>query len=74
MESMFCHCRFHRARPLIIDPGLYSLQKEDVFWVSEKRDVPSAFKLFTGTRFLKLSKSYVENSISVSHTFLVSST
>ena len=33
---------------MIIDPGLYSLQKSDVFWVTEKRSVPSAFKLFTG--------------------------
>ncbi|KAK9130696.1 hypothetical protein Sjap_011183 [Stephania japonica] len=39
---------FQRAKPVIIDPGLYSLQKSDVFWVSEKRSVPSAFKLFTG--------------------------
>lgn len=33
---------------MIIDPGLYSLQKSDVFWVTEKRSVPTAFKLFTG--------------------------
>ncbi|KAK9098753.1 hypothetical protein Syun_025798 [Stephania yunnanensis] len=39
---------FQRAKPVIIDPGLYSLQKSDVFWISEKRSVPSAFKLFTG--------------------------
>ncbi|XP_074589252.1 beta-glucuronosyltransferase GlcAT14B-like [Curcuma longa] len=51
---------FHRARPLIIDPGLYSLQKEDVFWVSEKRDVPSAFKLFTGSAWMMLTHQFVE--------------
>jgi hypothetical protein len=28
--------------------GLNSLQKSDVFWVTEKSSVPSAFKLFTG--------------------------
>lgn len=33
---------------MIVDPGLYSLQKSDVFWVTEKRSVPTAFKLFTG--------------------------
>ncbi|PSR84501.1 Beta-glucuronosyltransferase [Actinidia chinensis var. chinensis] len=37
-----------RAKPVIIDPGLYSLHKSDVFWVSEKRSVPTAYKLFTG--------------------------
>ncbi|GAA0160680.1 glycosyltransferase [Lithospermum erythrorhizon] len=38
----------HRAKPIIIDPGLYSLKKSDVFWVTEKRRVPTAYKLFTG--------------------------
>ncbi|KAI3838719.1 hypothetical protein MKX03_035558 [Papaver bracteatum] len=36
-----------RARQVIIDPGLYSLQKSDVFWVSEKKSLPTTFKLFT---------------------------
>ncbi|KAI3879947.1 hypothetical protein MKX03_019870 [Papaver bracteatum] len=36
-----------RSRPVIINPGLYSLQKSDVFWVSEKRSLPTTFKLFT---------------------------
>lgn len=40
--------RYQRAKPVIIDPGLYSLHKSDVFWVSEKRSVPTAYKLFTG--------------------------
>lgn len=44
--------RAQRARPVIIDPGLYSLEKSDVFWVSEKRSVPSAYKLFTGKQFI----------------------
>ncbi|KAM7263655.1 hypothetical protein ACFE04_001338 [Oxalis oulophora] len=39
---------FQRARPVIIDPAMYSMQKSDVFWVSEKRSVPTAYKLFTG--------------------------
>lgn len=40
--------RFQRAKPIIIDPGLYMSKKADVFWVTQKRSVPSAFKLFTG--------------------------
>lgn len=40
--------RFQRARPVLIDPGFYSSQKSDVFWVPEKRGIPTAFKLYTG--------------------------
>ncbi|KAL0891131.1 hypothetical protein Bca101_015114 [Brassica carinata] len=36
-----------RAKPLIIDPGLYSTKKSDVFWVTPRRTMPTAFKLFT---------------------------
>ncbi|KAK9085307.1 hypothetical protein Sjap_025718 [Stephania japonica] len=50
----------YRAKPLIIDPGLYRSTKADVFWVSEKRTVPTAFKLFTGSAWMALSHSFVE--------------
>ncbi|KAK9092565.1 hypothetical protein Syun_027476 [Stephania yunnanensis] len=50
----------YRAKPLIIDPGLYRSTKADVFWVSEKRSVPTAFKLFTGSAWMALSNSFVE--------------
>lgn len=49
--AVFCSPRNQRARPIIIDPALYSLQKSDVFWATEKRSVPTAFKLFTGKGF-----------------------
>ncbi|CAK7332119.1 unnamed protein product [Dovyalis caffra] len=49
-----------RARPVIIDPGLYSLQKSEVFWIPEKRSVPTAYKLFTGSAWMMLSRSFVE--------------
>ncbi|CAN1216796.1 Beta-glucuronosyltransferase GlcAT14B [Linum perenne] len=49
-----------RARPVIIDPGLYSLQKSDVFWVTEKRSVPSAYRLFTGSAWMMLSRPFME--------------
>ncbi|XP_047338091.1 beta-glucuronosyltransferase GlcAT14B-like [Impatiens glandulifera] len=51
---------FQRAKPVIIDPGLYSLQKSDVFWVSEKRSVPTAYKLFTGSAWMMLSRPFIE--------------
>lgn len=43
---------------MIIDPGLYSLHKSDVFWATEKRSVPTAFKLFTGELFLSTLSCY----------------
>nr|ACN40351.1 unknown [Picea sitchensis] len=36
-----------RIKPVIIDPGLYRSKKSDVFWVTEKRSMPTAFKMFT---------------------------
>ncbi|KAD5317764.1 hypothetical protein E3N88_17710 [Mikania micrantha] len=51
---------YQRAKPLIVDPGLYSLKKSDVFWVSQKRSVPTAYKLFTGSAWMMLSRPFVE--------------
>lgn len=51
---------FQRAKPVIIDPGLYSSQKSDVYWVTEKRSVPTAFKLFTGSAWMMLSRPFIE--------------
>ncbi|XP_043699738.1 beta-glucuronosyltransferase GlcAT14B-like [Telopea speciosissima] len=49
-----------RAKPIIIDPGLYSLKKSDVFWASERRSIPTAFKLFTGSAWMMLSRPFIE--------------
>ncbi|KAJ9548727.1 hypothetical protein OSB04_021270 [Centaurea solstitialis] len=51
IQCFLASCRYQRAKPVIIDPGLYSLKKSDVFWVSQKRSVPTAYKLFTGNSF-----------------------
>ncbi|XP_052159363.1 beta-glucuronosyltransferase GlcAT14A-like [Oryza glaberrima] len=51
---------YQRAKPVIIDPGLYSLQKSDVFWITEKRSVPTAFKLFTGSAWMMLTHQFIE--------------
>lgn len=50
----------HRARPILIDPGLYNLTKSDVVWASNKRGMPTAFKLFTGSAWMMLSRSFME--------------
>lgn len=41
--------RNQRARPIIIDPGLYHTKKSGVFWAKERRSMPASFKLFMGT-------------------------
>ncbi|XP_059664527.1 beta-glucuronosyltransferase GlcAT14A-like [Cornus florida] len=50
----------YRAKPLIVDPGLYQSEKSKIFWVTPKRTLPTAFKLFTGSAWMILSRSFVE--------------
>ncbi|KMZ61884.1 Xylosyltransferase, family GT14 [Zostera marina] len=50
----------HRARPVIIDPGLYKAKKSDIIWVTERRGLPTAFKLFTGSAWMMLSRQFIE--------------
>ncbi|ERN04415.1 hypothetical protein AMTR_s00133p00049080 [Amborella trichopoda] len=39
-----------RARPVIVDPALYMLNKSDLLRLPLRRSVPTAFKLFTAVR------------------------
>ncbi|KAL2898504.1 Beta-glucuronosyltransferase GlcAT14A [Bienertia sinuspersici] len=49
-----------RAKPIIVDPGLYQSKKSDVFWITQRRSVPTAFKLFTGSAWMALSRPFVD--------------
>lgn len=51
---------YQRAKPIIVDPGLYMTKKADVFWVTQRRSVPTAFKLFTGSAWMALSRQFVD--------------
>ncbi|MBA0860065.1 hypothetical protein Goshw_013613, partial [Gossypium schwendimanii] len=51
---------YQRARPIIIDPGLYHSKKSGVFWAKEKRSLPASFKLFMGSEWVVLTKSFLE--------------
>ncbi|KAK7817714.1 beta-glucuronosyltransferase glcat14b [Quercus suber] len=42
------------------DPGLYMTKKADVFWVTQRRSVPTAFKLFTGSAWMVLSRQFID--------------
>ncbi|KAF7801431.1 beta-glucuronosyltransferase GlcAT14A-like [Senna tora] len=52
-----------RGKPIIIDPGLYSLKKSEIWWVVKQRHLPTSFKLYTGSAWTMLSRSFAEYSI-----------
>ncbi|KAJ1298821.1 hypothetical protein BS78_01G483000 [Paspalum vaginatum] len=49
-----------QIRPIIVDPGLYLSSRNDIFYATQKRDLPSAYKLFTGTSSVILSRTFIE--------------
>ncbi|XP_072976464.1 beta-glucuronosyltransferase GlcAT14A-like [Typha angustifolia] len=51
---------YQRARPMIVDPGLYISNITDVFWTKEKRSMPASFKLFAGSSWVVLTRSFLE--------------
>lgn len=54
------YLRNKRGKPIIIDPGLYSLNKSEIWWVIKQRSLPTAFKLYTGSAWTILSRSFAE--------------
>nr|GMC80858.1 beta-glucuronosyltransferase GlcAT14C [Ipomoea batatas] len=51
---------YHRARPIIIDPGLYHSKKSGVFWAKETRSLPASFMLFMGSEWVVLTRPFLE--------------
>ncbi|KAI7990391.1 Beta-glucuronosyltransferase GlcAT14A [Camellia lanceoleosa] len=49
-----------RGKPIIIDPALYSLNKSEIWWVIKQRSLPTSFKLYTGSAWTILSRSFAE--------------
>ncbi|XP_047093065.1 beta-glucuronosyltransferase GlcAT14A-like [Lolium rigidum] len=49
-----------RGRPLIVDPGLYMSTKQDIFTVTQRRELPTAFKLYTGSAWMALTRDFLE--------------
>ncbi|KAF5737161.1 xylosyltransferase [Tripterygium wilfordii] len=49
-----------RARPVIIDSGLYHSKTSSIVWAKESRVVPSSFKLFMGSEQVTLTRSFLE--------------
>ncbi|KAG9452742.1 hypothetical protein H6P81_005646 [Aristolochia fimbriata] len=49
-----------RAKPIVVDPGLYLSKKSDIFWSNSRRELPTSFKLFTGSAWVMLTRSFLE--------------
>lgn len=49
-----------RAKPIIVDPGLYLSKKSDIAWTTQRRSLPTSFKLFTGSAWVMLTRRFVE--------------
>ncbi|KAF2316753.1 hypothetical protein GH714_042094 [Hevea brasiliensis] len=49
-----------RFQPIVVDPGIYLARRTQIFRATEKRPTPDAFKLFTGSPWVILSRSFLE--------------
>ncbi|XP_061946005.1 beta-glucuronosyltransferase GlcAT14A-like [Populus nigra] len=49
-----------RAKPIIVDPGFYSSKKSDLYFTTQRRSLPTSFKLFTGSAWVMLTRSFLE--------------
>ncbi|GLT35029.1 hypothetical protein SLA2020_095140 [Shorea laevis] len=49
-----------RIQPIIVDPALYLARRTQIFTATEKRPTPDAFKVFTGSPWVVLSRSFLE--------------
>lgn len=47
--------RSKKFKPIIVDPGLYLSEGTEMFFATQKREYPKAFRLFTGKVFLAMS-------------------
>uniref|UniRef100_A0A5B7B1Y2 Putative xylosyltransferase 1-like n=1 Tax=Davidia involucrata TaxID=16924 RepID=A0A5B7B1Y2_DAVIN len=49
-----------RLEPIVVDPGLYLARRSQIFYATEKRPMPDSFKVFTGSPWVVLSRSFLE--------------
>ncbi|KAJ7943032.1 Beta-glucuronosyltransferase [Quillaja saponaria] len=50
----------HRFQPIVVDPGLYLARRSQIFTATEKRPTPDAFRVFTGSPWVILSRTFLE--------------
>lgn len=49
-----------RVQPIVVDPGLYLARRTQIFQATERRPTPDAFKFFTGSPWVILSRFFLE--------------
>ncbi|KAF7808784.1 beta-glucuronosyltransferase GlcAT14A-like [Senna tora] len=49
-----------RFQPIVVDPSIYLARRSQIFQATEKRPTPDSFKLFTGSPWVILSRSFLE--------------
>ncbi|PIA63623.1 hypothetical protein AQUCO_00201158v1 [Aquilegia coerulea] len=50
-----------RVQPIVVDPGIYlARQRNQIFHATQKRPTPEAFKFFTGSPWVVLSRSFLD--------------
>ncbi|XAR52490.1 hypothetical protein NMG60_11020606 [Bertholletia excelsa] len=49
-----------RIKPIVVDPGIYLARRAQIFHATEKRPLPDAFKVFTGSPWVTLSRSFLQ--------------
>ncbi|GBG79664.1 hypothetical protein CBR_g29812 [Chara braunii] len=53
-----------RVRPIVVDPAIYRQSKSDLFFTTQRRATPNAFRLFQGSAWMMLSRSFCQYLIS----------
>ncbi|WCJ24185.1 Core-2/I-branching beta-1 6-N-acetylglucosaminyltransferase family protein [Euphorbia peplus] len=52
-----------RLKPIIVDPALYLSERDTMFYASQTRNLPNAFRVFSGLTFSILSRPFIEHCI-----------
>lgn len=52
-----------KLKPIIVDPGLYLSERTAMFYATQKRELPDAFRLFMGESLVSIS--WYSNSCSI---------
>lgn len=49
-----------KLKPIVVDPGLYLAEEDEVFYATQKRELPDAYRLFSGSSSTILSRKFIE--------------
>ncbi|XP_015967816.1 beta-glucuronosyltransferase GlcAT14A-like [Arachis duranensis] len=49
-----------RIEPIVVDPAIYLSRRSKIFQATQKRKTPESFKIFTGSPWVILSRSFLE--------------